>query len=76
MSPRPDVKSLNNDMTPTQPKKEAWQKYVPSPSDASPSSSILKRSASSLCEEALTNGGNYYVFKTFELWKESGDLAK
>ena len=48
MSPRPDLKSLNNDtMTPTQPKREAWQKFVPSPCDASPSSSILKRSNTS-----------------------------
>ena len=56
MSPRPDLKSLNNDiMTPTQPKKEAWQKFVPSPCDASPSSSILKRSNTS--EETTSNGG-------------------
>ena len=48
MSPRPALKSLNNDiMTPTQPKREAWQKFVPSPCDASPSSSILKRSNTS-----------------------------
>merc|ERR1719507_1931134 len=55
MSPRPDLKSLNNDiMTPTQPKKEAWQKFVPSPCDASPSSSILKRANTS--EETTSNG--------------------
>ena len=47
MSPKLDVKPLTNDMTPTKPKKEAWQKFVPSPSNASPSVSILKRSSTS-----------------------------
>ena len=43
MSPRPDKPLI---LTPTQTKREAWQKFVPSPCDASPSASILKRQAS------------------------------
>ena len=44
MSPRVESDSLLT--TPTQPK--PWQKHVPSPCDASPSASILKRSASDM----------------------------
>ena len=50
MSPRPELPKKSIDSlgvsTPTQSGNQPWQKFVPSPCDASPSAGILKRSAS------------------------------